>query len=598
MPNSASPDNPVANNAHYALYDDPLYITPADQHTNNIVDVLFNGSDFMNWKREVMLALMAKNKDSFITGTCAIPDSPLKKDLGDISQDNTIVVDYYSRLKRTWEDIDAYCKKVEKQKAISDSVGGLTEGNAYASIKHPSAQLDSAAKKPKIDADSKPFKQCSHCQKKGHKVTECYQLQTCPLCNVFGHVDFQCYLARGYGRGRPQGQEASGSASRDRGHSNSYHRKGNNMYKRPASNNANAVRFANEDYEDMTPFDDDEHHYYTVDNVHGQTDQQVFGSADMVAGLVDKVVQKVMKALFDNTAQSNASYTMPSTSFAGITSVSPIFHQHNNTHSDVWIVDSGASDHLTSCISLVHDIKTLRRPILVGLPDGSTELVYKTGTDHLSKLIVAKRLGHSSFDKMRHLPDFYFPISDKHSCEVCILSKHHKLPFNTSQSHATTCFALIHLDVWGPYRVRAHSRATSFLTIVDDYTRTTWTFLIQSTEQVPHLVKDFLIRVENQFNAKVKIIRTDHGTEFVQGPCKAIFNDRGIIHHKSVVGRPQQNDRVERKYRHFLEIARALRIQANLPLKFWGDCVLTATYLINKMPTPILKWKTPFEMLF
>ncbi|XP_074293643.1 uncharacterized protein LOC141620750 [Silene latifolia] len=41
-----------------------------------------------------------------------------------------------------------------------------------------------------------------------------------------------------------------------------------------------------------------------------------------------------------------------------------------------------------------------------------------------------------------------------------------------------------------------------------------------------------------------------------------------------------------------------MRLQAGLPLKFWGACLLTATYLINKMPTPILKWKTPFEMLF
>ncbi|GJX75405.1 retrovirus-related pol polyprotein from transposon TNT 1-94 [Tanacetum coccineum] len=60
---------------------------------------------------------------------------------------------------------------------------------------------------------------------------------------------------------------------------------------------------------------------------------------------------------------------------------------------------------------------------------------------------------------------------------------------------------------------------------------------------------------------------------------------------------PQQNGVVERKHRHLLETARALRIHASLPKKFLGDCILAATYLINKMPMKQLSWKSPFEVL-
>lgn len=75
------------------------------------------------------------------------------------------------------------------------------------------------------------------------------------------------------------------------------------------------------------------------------------------------------------------------------------------------------------------------------------------------------------------------------------------------------------------------------------------------------------------------------------------FHGHGIIYQHSCVTTPQQNGVVERKHRHLLDVARALRFQADLPLSFGGECVLTATYLINKLPTPILKYKSPHQIL-
>ena len=60
---------------------------------------------------------------------------------------------------------------------------------------------------------------------------------------------------------------------------------------------------------------------------------------------------------------------------------------------------------------------------------------------------------------------------------------------------------------------------------------------------------------------------------------------------------PQQNGVVERKHRHLLDVARAFCFRGNLLLSFYGECVLTAAYLINKLPTPLLNYKSPHQIL-
>ncbi|RVW20625.1 Retrovirus-related Pol polyprotein from transposon TNT 1-94 [Vitis vinifera] len=71
----------------------------------------------------------------------------------------------------------------------------------------------------------------------------------------------------------------------------------------------------------------------------------------------------------------------------------------------------------------------------------------------------------------------------------------------------------------------------------------------------------------------------------------------GIVHLSSCVDTPQQNGIVERKNRHLLEVARSLMFSMNVPKLFWGQAVLTAAYLINRMPSRVLKFQTPCQTL-
>lgn len=212
------------------------------------------------------------------------------------------------------------------------------------------------------------------------------------------------------------------------------------------------------------------------------------------------------------------------------------------------------------------------------------------------------RLAHASHTVLQHIksPDVRIPSTDKsqlQACEVCHKAKQTRLPFPVRTSTSSAKFELIHMDVWGPYSEHSLANTNYMLTLVDDFSRATWTYLLQHKSQATATFSTFINMVHNQFDGKIKGVKTDNGKEFVNYDFLALLNKHCIIHQKTCPYTPQQNGTVERKHRHLLQLARSLMIQANLPKWFWSYSLLTATYIINRLPSPILNWKTPYETL-
>lgn len=103
---------------------------------------------------------------------------------------------------------------------------------------------------------------------------------------------------------------------------------------------------------------------------------------------------------------------------------------------------------------------------------------------------------------MKHICQFSQLNIDNDVCEICILAKHHALPFPKSLSIASSLLELVHMDVWGPYKSPTYTGAKYFVSILDDHSRAVWIQLIKTKDQVAGVVKDFLILVENQFGSK------------------------------------------------------------------------------------------------
>ena len=121
----------------------------------------------------------------------------------------------------------------------------------------------------------------------------------------------------------------------------------------------------------------------------------------------------------------------------------------------------------------------------------------------------------------------------------------------------------MHVDIRGPYSIPTHEGFRYFLSIVDDATRSTWVYLLKSKSDVRGLLISFYKMVQTQFKTNIKSIRSYSGQEFAMVD---FYFAHGIIHQKRCVYTPQQNSVVERKHHHRFSVARALRLQSNIPL--------------------------------
>lgn len=209
------------------------------------------------------------------------------------------------------------------------------------------------------------------------------------------------------------------------------------------------------------------------------------------------------------------------------------------------------------------------------------------------------RLGHPNFMYLAKLfPELFINKKPQfYQCEICQFAKHTRNVYPTVGYKPSKPFSLIHSDIWGPSKVKNLNDARWFITFIDDHTRMTWTYLMKEKSETSRIFQSFYNLILTQFHSKIQVLKTDNARDYFNTHLGHYLVEKGIVHTSSCVDTPQQNGVAERKNRHLLEVSRAIMFTNNVPKYLWGEALLTATYLINRMPSRVLKFQAPRDIL-
>lgn len=211
-----------------------------------------------------------------------------------------------------------------------------------------------------------------------------------------------------------------------------------------------------------------------------------------------------------------------------------------------------------------------------------------------------RRLGHASDPIVNKvLSTIVFPVEKNKTHNVCLecqMEKSHDLPFRSSNFVSSEPLDLIFTDVWGPASMISTSGAKYYISFLDDYSKFLWLFPIKLKSDVEQVFLTFQAYVEKHFEIKIKAIQSNWVRAYRH--LNTYFKQNGINHRLACPHTHKQNGSIERKHQHIVEVGLRMLAHSNLPMIYWEDAFQTATYVINRLQTHVLKHKSPCEMIY
>ncbi|KAK1685584.1 hypothetical protein QYE76_046432 [Lolium multiflorum] len=233
----------------------------------------------------------------------------------------------------------------------------------------------------------------------------------------------------------------------------------------------------------------------------------------------------------------------------------------------------------------------------LSLSDLCTQIINHVCNDSESD-IWHSRLCHINFGCMTRLANMNiipkFAIVKKSKCQVCVQAKQPRKSHKTAEARDLAPLELIHSDLCEMNGELTKGGKRYFMTLIDDSTRYCYVYLLKSKDEALNHFKIFKAEAENQLDRKIKRLRSDRGGEYFSNEFDSFCAEHGIIHERTPPYSPQSNGVAERKNRTLTDLVNAMLDTSGLSKAWWGEAILTACHVLNRVPTKN-KTITPFE---
>ncbi|CAI7893212.1 unnamed protein product, partial [Closterium sp. NIES-53] len=174
------------------------------------------------------------------------------------------------------------------------------------------------------------------------------------------------------------------------------------------------------------------------------------------------------------------------------------------------------------------------------------------------------RLGHPSLPRLRGMASRVLvsglprslpppPPGPAPTCVPCVEGRQRAAPHSSEFPPTEAPLQTLHMDVWGPTRVRGQGHERYFLLVVDDYSRYTTVFPLRSKGDITEVLIDWIraarLQLRESFGSDFPVLRlhSDRGGEFSSARLGAFCHAQGIRQTFTLPASPQQNGIAERR---------------------------------------------------
>jgi hypothetical protein len=157
---------------------------------------------------------------------------------------------------------------------------------------------------------------------------------------------------------------------------------------------------------------------------------------------------------------------------------------------------------------------------------------------------------------------------------------------------------LLHMDTVDPSQVRSMGGKWYILVIVDDYSRYSWVFFLESKDEVFEHFRLLVLRLNNEHPNCLKAIHSDNETEFRNASFDEFCLEHEIDQQFSATRVPQQNGVMEQNNHTLVEMGRMMLDEHRTPRHFWDDAISTACYISNRIFLRSIMYLASFELHF